>query len=185
MPTTLTPLRYPGGKTALYYKVVGILKQNGLHDITYIEPFAGGAGLAIKLLLNKDVSNIVINDIDPAIYAFWYSVLNQPEDLCKRILECKITLAERENQIQILKNLRSNSILDLGFATLYLNRTNISGILDAGPIGGNGQDGVYKLDARFNKTGLIAKVNKIASYKQKISLSRSDVINFMDEVVPT
>lgn len=97
MPTTLTPLRYPGGKTALYDKVVSILGQNDLHDVTYVEPFVGGAGLAIKLLLKGDVSSIIINDIDPTIYAFWYSVLNRPEELCTRVLECKITIEEREN----------------------------------------------------------------------------------------
>lgn len=184
MPTTLTPLRYPGGKTALYEKVVSILEQNSLHDITYVEPFVGGAGLAIKLLLRKNVSHIVINDIDPAIHSFWHSVLNQPEDLCRRIMECKISIEERENQSQILKNQEDNSIVDVGFATLYLNRTNVSGILDAGPIGGKDQEGDYKLDARFNKTRLITKINKIASCRQNIQLYGLDVIDFMDEVLP-
>jgi len=185
LPTTLTPLRYPGGKTALYEKVVSIFEQNGLQDITYIEPFVGGAGLAIKLLLRNNVSQIVINDIDPAIYSFWHSVLNQPEDLCRRIMECKISIEEREKQIQILKNQEYNSTVDIGFATLYLNRTNVSGILDAGPIGGKDQEGDYKLDARFNKTGLITKINKIASFRQNIRLYGLDVINFMDDVLPT
>ena len=184
MPTTLTPLRYPGGKTALYDKVVSILGQNDLHDVTYVEPFVGGAGLAIKLLLKGDVSSIIINDIDPTIYAFWYSVLNRPEELCTRVLECKITIEEREKHIQVLKNIKDNSILDIGFATLYLNRTNVSGILDAGPIGGKDQNGPFRLDARFNKTGLIAKIVTIASYGRKISLHRLDVIDFIDEVLP-
>lgn len=183
MPTTLSPLRYPGGKTKLYDKVVGILKNNGLEGTTYVEPFAGGAGLAIKLLLRGDVSKIIINDIDPAIYAFWHSVLYRHDELCSRIEECKITIEEREKQVQVLKNANS-LILDVGFAALFLNRTNVSGILGAGPIGGKAQNGEHRLDARFNKTKIIEKIITIAAYKQKISLHNLDVIDFVDKVLP-
>lgn len=184
MPITLSPLRYPGGKTKLYDKVVDILKQNGLKNITYVEPFAGGAGLAIKLLLNGDVSKIIINDIDPAIYAFWYSVLYQHDELCSRIEECKITIAEREKQILLLKNANRSLMVDVGFATLFLNRTNVSGILSAGPIGGKEQNGEHRLDARFNKAKLIDKIVTIAASKQRIALYNLDVIDFIDNVLP-
>jgi len=183
LPTTLSPLRYPGGKTTLYTKVADILRQNALEGITYVEPFAGGAGLAIKLLLNGNVSNIIINDIDMAIYAFWHSVLNKYDELCARIQECKIITEEREKQILVIKNLKNHSMLDIGFATLFLNRTNVSGILSAGPIGGKEQSGKYRLDARFNKTELIAKIMKIAKYEHKISLYNLDAIDFINEVL--
>ena len=184
MPTTLSPLRYPGGKTKLYDKVVGILKQNELQDVIYVEPFCGGSGLAIKLLLCNDVSSIVINDIDPAIYAFWYCVLNKTEELCSRLAECCITIEERDKQIQILRGVSSHSTLDIGFATLFLNRTNISGILNAGPIGGREQAGKDKLDARFNKTVLRDKIIAVADKKERISLHNLDVIDFVDKVLP-
>lgn len=184
MPTTSSPLRYPGGKTRLYDKVVGILKQNELQDIIYVEPFCGGSGLAIKLLLCNDVSSIVLNDIDPAIYAFWYCVLNKTEELCSRLTECCITIEERDRQIQVLRNMSSHSILDIGFAMLFLNRTNISGILNAGPIGGREQTGKDKLGARFNKTVLKDKIVAIAEQKEKISLHNLDVIDFIDKALP-
>jgi len=184
VPTTSSPLRYPGGKTKLYDKVVGILKQNELQDVVYVEPFCGGSGLGIKLLLCNDVSSIVINDIDPAIYAFWYCVLYKTEELCLRLAECRITIEERDRQIKIFRNVNSHSTLDIGFATLFLNRTNISGILNAGPIGGRGQVGKDKLDARFNKTALKDKIVAIAEQKEKISLYNLDVIDFIDKVLP-
>lgn len=184
MPTSLSPLRYPGGKTRLYDKVVGILKQNDLQDVVYAEPFAGGCGLAIKLLLHNDVSKIVINDINPAIFAFWYCVLNETEELCSRLVECRITIEERDKQIQILRGVSSHSTLDIGFATLFLNRTNISGILNAGPIGGREQAGKDKLDARFKKKVLKDKISTIAAQREKISIHNLDVIDFVDKVLP-
>ncbi len=184
MPTTLSPLRYPGGKTKLYDKVVGILKQNGMEDVIYVEPFAGGCGLAIKLLLHGDVSSIIINDIDPAIFAFWHCVLYKTEELCSRLAECRITIKERDRQIKVLMDVNHHSTIDIGFATLFLNRTNISGILNAGPIGGREQAGKDKLDARFNKTVLKDKIIAIADKKGKISLYNLDVIDFVDKVLP-
>ena len=184
MPTTFSPLRYPGGKTKLYDKVVSLLKQNKLQDVIYIEPFCGGCGLAVKLLLSGDVSSIIINDINPAIYAFWYCVLNKTDELCSRITECNVTIEERDKQILILKNVKNHSTIDIGFATLFLNRTNISGIFNAGPIGGREQAGKDKLDARFKKTVLKDKIIAIADKKQKISLYNLDVFDFVAKVLP-
>lgn len=164
--------------------MVDILKQNELREIVYIEPFCGGCGLAIKLLLNNDVSCIVINDIDPAIFSFWDCVLNKTDELCYRLAECSITIEERDRQIRILRDVGSHSTLDIGFATLFLNRTNISGILNAGPIGGREQAGKDKLDARFNKTVLKDKIIAVADKKERISLHNLDVIDFVDKVLP-
>jgi DNA adenine methylase len=164
--------------------VVGLLKHNGLEDIIYVEPFCGGCGLAIELLLADDVSSIIINDIDPAIYAFWHCVLNKAEELCSRIAECDITIAERDKQLLVLKDLKNHSIIDIGFATLFLNRTNISGILNAGPIGGREQSGKDKLDARFKKNVLKDKIGAIAAKKEKIALYNLDVFDFIDRIPP-
>jgi DNA adenine methylase len=184
LPTTLSPLRYPGGKTKLYDKVVNLLKQNDFQDVIYVEPFCGGCGLAIKLLLSNDVSSIIINDINPAIYAFWDCVLNKTEELCSRIIKCNITIEERDKQILVLKDVSNRSTIDIGFATLFLNRTNISGILNAGPVGGREQAGKDKLDARFKKNVLKDKIIAISDKKQKISLYNLDVFDFVDKVLP-
>jgi DNA adenine methylase len=184
LPVTLSPLRYPGGKTALYPRVSSIIKENDLHNATYIEPFAGGCGLALKLLLNRDVSNIVINDIDICIYTFWYCVLYQTDKLCSKIDDCTITIKERNQQIDILRNHSKYSELEIGFATLYVNRTSVSGILTAGPIGGKAQKGIDRLNARFKKKVLVNKISNIASYREKIKLYNLDAMDFMDHVLP-
>lgn len=174
MPTTLSPLRYPGGKTRFYLYVKKILECNNLLGQTYIEPFAGGAGLAIKLLLNGDVKRIVINDYDPAIYAFWYSVLNCTEDLCNLILQTDITPLEWERQREIYVQQDVSNSLRLGFSAFFLNRTNVSGVIKGGMIGGYKQDGTYNMDARFNKLNLVQKIQDISRYRKQIVLYNLD-----------
>jgi len=173
MPTTDTPLRYPGGKTQMAPLVLDIMRANDLLQCVYCEPFAGGAGIACKLLLAGAVSEVFINDIDPAIYAFWYSLLNHTDDLCELIEQTPITIEEwhRQRAVQVKP---SKSILKLGFSTLFLNRTNRSGILKGGVIGGFEQKGAYPLDCRFHRKNLIHKVRRLAVYRDQFQLSCQD-----------
>ena len=179
MPTTVTPLRYPGGKTQFYPLVKELLTENDLIGHTYIEPFAGGAGIAIKLLVNDDVSRVIINDIDPAIYALWYSILHFPDDLCSLIKETPITVKEWHKQREIYKNKKSKKLL-LGFSTLFLNRTNVSGVIKGGIIGGLQQNGPYEINARYNKTALIEKINIIKEHKEKINIFNLDALELFE-----
>jgi DNA adenine methylase len=179
MPTTLTPLRYPGGKTQSYPLVRELLTKNNLIGHTYIEPFAGGAGIAIKLLINNDVSRVIINDIDPAIYALWYSILYFPNRLCSLLENTPITVSEWHKQKKIYQNKRSGK-LALGFATLFLNRTNVSGVINGGIIGGLQQNGPYRIDARYKKATLINKIKTINGYKEKINIFNLDALELFE-----
>lgn len=169
-----SPLRYPGGKCEFYPTIKEILCLNEMQGSTYIEPFAGGAGLALRLLLSGDIARIIINDYDPHIYAFWYAVLNDSVALCD-LIECTpVNLAQWNEQKVIYSNCDQSNLLKLGFATFYLNRTNVSGVLNGGVIGGKKQTGKYKINARYDKPSLIAKIRKIADNRDKISLYNSD-----------
>lgn len=180
MPITDTPLRYPGGKTQLSPFVIDLARANGLYGGVYAEPFAGGAGIAWRLLLNGDMTEVWLNDIDPAIYAFWNAVVNQPDPLCERILKTEVTIEEWHKQRQVLSN-ESAKASDLAFATLFLNRTNRSGILKGGVIGGKEQTGNYKLDCRFNKDDLIHKIQRIHIYREVVRLSKVDAAQCIEE----
>ncbi|MBB3295197.1 DNA adenine methylase [Mitsuaria sp. BK045] len=187
MPITNSPLRYPGGKTQLWPFVVGLMQANDLYKGIYAEPFAGGAGIAWHLLLNGHVSEVWINDLDPAIHAFWFCVLNHCDDLCELIQTTPVTLPVWHEQRDILSK-GSQSPLELGFATLFLNRTNRSGILKGGVIGGLKQDGNYKIGCRYNAAELIRKIQRIANYRSVIRLSRLDAIACIrrwDKSLPT
>lgn len=178
MPITDTPLRYPGGKTQLAPFVLELMRTNGLLQSVYCEPFAGGAGIACRLLLNGTVSEIWINDIDPAIFAFWYSVLNHTEALCERIDNTEVNMDEWFRQREIQSRRRVGR-LDLGFSTLFLNRTNRSGILRGGVIGGKEQNGKYQLDCRFSRVDLVRKIRRIALYREQIHLTCMDARTYI------
>lgn len=173
MPSTDSPLRYPGGKTQLAPFVLDLARTNGVLKGVYAEPFAGGAGIAWRLLLNGDMTEVWLNDIDPAISAFWHAVVREPDPLCERILKTEITICEWERQRVTLFDSQS-SLQERAFATLFLNRTNRSGILKAGVIGGKAQAGSYKLDCRFNRDELIQKIRRIHAYRDVIQLSKLD-----------
>lgn len=173
MPLTDTPLRYPGGKTQLSPFVVDLVQENNLYGGVYAEPFAGGAGVAWRLLLNGDMTEVWLNDIDPAVFAFWDAVVNRPDQLCERILRTQVTMTEWHRQRAILADPQTTP-LDLAFATLFLNRTNRSGILKAGVIGGKNQSGNYKLDCRFNRADLVHKIQRIHIYRDVIRLTKLD-----------
>ena len=172
-----SPLRYPGGKTQLYPLLREIILANGLRGKTYVEPFAGGAGLALRLLLSGDVSRIIINDLDVHIYAFWYAVLNRSAELCDMIRKTPVNRKNWKLQRNVYQVCDTNDLLQLGFATFFLNRTNVSGVLTGGMIGGKSQKGKYKLDARYDKDKLIAKVLAVAARRDDILLLNEDAID--------
>lgn len=169
-----SPLRYPGGKGKIADFFKKIFKNNLLCDGVYIEPYAGGASVGLSLLMNEYASRIIINDIDRSIYAFWYSVLNNTDKLCKLIQDTPVDVKTWDEQKNIQKKKNKFGILKLGFSTFYLNRTNRSGIINAGIIGGRDQNGFWKINARYNKEDLIKRIKTIAEYKDQIKLFNLD-----------
>lgn len=167
----LSPLRYPGGKSCLSNFLGDIMRLNKLDGGVYYELYAGGAGAALNLLLDNLVERIVINDADFHIYAFWHSILNEKQKFIQLINKVEVNMDEWEKQKSIYDNSNNESILKVGFATFFLNRTNRSGVIHkAGPIGGKKQDGNYLMDVRFNKDNLKQRINTISKYKDRIKL---------------
>ncbi|SMH34225.1 DNA adenine methylase [Rathayibacter oskolensis] len=179
MPSTPSPLRYPGGKTALFKLAEPLLEWNGLRKTTYAEPFAGGGGLALSLLFEGMVRRIVLNDIDPGIYSLWDAMLNRTDALTQLVTRTPITMDEWYRQREIYRAMKDVPSLELAFATLFLNRTNRSGVIKGGVIGGLEQKGEYKLDCRFQKPIIVEKIERIARYKRSISIARSDGQDFL------
>jgi DNA adenine methylase len=174
-----TPLRYPGGKGKLAAFIKELMKRNGLLDGEYAEPYAGGAAIALELLLQEYVSHIHINDISRPIHSFWKSVLDNTENLVRLVRNTPLTVSAWDKQKRILSNPNDYDNLALGFAAFFLNRTNRSGILNGGIIGGRDQSGPWKIDARFNAAELIYRIESIANLRTKISLSREDAKKFL------
>lgn len=179
-----SPLRYPGGKAKLFPFFAELIRANDLYGIEYCEPYAGGAGLAIKLLTGGFVSRISINDIDESIYAFWVSALFDTERFCKLIDRTPITIDQWFRQQEIWENGDTGNMLALGFAAFFLNRTNRSGIIEgAGPIGGYEQRGKWKLDARLIKRKQIENLRALQRFSGQIELSNDDASVFLKKAL--
>lgn len=177
-----SPLRYPGGKNKLAKFIDQLCVDNGTTG-HYIEPYAGGASVALHLLMTNRVHEITINDLDRAIYSFWLAVMYHTDELCKLVETTDITTDEWYGQKEILSNKdEENDVVKLGFATLFLNRTNYSGILNAGMIGGKSQAGQYRLECRFNKSEIIKKIRAIAEYRGYIHVTNFDAISLVKNV---
>lgn len=180
-----SPLRYPGGKGILTNFMKLVVSKNDLFDGVYAEVFAGGAAIAWAMLFEEIAKKVYVNDISQSVYAFWHSVLYSTEELCRLIQDTPVTMEIWHKQRQIQQRASEHSLIDLGFSTFFLNRTNRSGILTGGVIGGKMQSGEWKLDARYNKKDLIERIKKIARYRQRIVLSRLDAEEFIANIVPT
>lgn len=177
-----SPLRYPGGKNCIFPFMAKFFYENNLLGTSYAEPYAGGAGLALHLLLEGYVQKIYINDLDPYIYLFWKAVLNRTDEFCDWINDVPVNLETWKYYKETYKKGIEADEFEIAKTTFYLNRTNISGVLDAGPIGGLRQTAKFKIDARFNKEDLINKIRVIASRKQDIVLSNYDGIDFIKRI---
>ncbi|MBN9152400.1 MULTISPECIES: DNA adenine methylase [Microbacterium] len=171
---TLSPLRYPGGKAALAGLFGDIIQGLGIERARYIEPYAGGVGAGIALLREGIVEDLVINDIDPAVHAFWKSAVENNKRLVALVESTPLTIEEWQRQREIYRSHDESDLLRLGFAFFYLNRTNRSGILNAGVIGGQRQDGNYKIDARFNRATLVERLTAIGDLAARITVSDLD-----------
>ena len=179
-----SPLRYPGGKGKLAPFMGLMINKMNIKNGTYIEPFAGGAGVALMLLMEGYVDDIVINDYDKAIYSVWRAIISESENLVDRILDTPVNIDEWKKQKEIYVEQNKKYSLDLAFATFFLNRTNRSGILKGGPIGGFEQTGNYGIDARYNAEKLVERIRAIAKYKKHIKVYNKEIVSFIENVLP-
>ena len=178
----VSPLRYPGGKLKVVEYIKQLFEVNNLCGGHYIEPYAGGASVALSLLFCNYARTIHINDVDCSIYAFWHSVLHNTDELCRLITETPVTMDNWCRQFEIQRNKEQVDLLTLGFSTFFLNRTNRSGILRGGVIGGKEQTGTYKMDVRFNKVDLIHRIRTVAACANRITLTNQDAVELIQGI---
>lgn len=173
-----SPLRYPGGKGKIANFVKLLMIDNDLVGRDYVEPYAGGASVALTLLYEGYADRAFINDLNPGIHAFWSSALTRTDALCALIESTPVTMDVWHEQRAILNSPTAEG-LELGFATFFLNRTNRSGIIGGGVIGGSDQSGPWKLDARYNKPALIDRIRKLGRHRSRVTLSNEDAVEYV------
>lgn len=174
-----TPLRYPGGKQRLAPFVAEILDSNNAVGWNYVEPYAGGAGVAMELLLDDKVGHVYLNDSSLHLYAFWTTILGDPDGFCRRISRASLTVDHWKRHREIVRHPADHSPADVGFSTFYLNRCNRSGVLTGGVIGGLSQQGRWRLDVRFSRNELVKRIEAIAVRQNQITVTNLDAEEFM------
>jgi DNA adenine methylase len=180
----VSPLRYPGGKAKLFPFFSDLIKLNGLFGSKYCEAYAGGAGLALRLLSMGFVESIAINDIDQSIYSFWCAALYDTDRFCRLIDKTPVDIDQWYRQREIWEDGDVDNILALGFSAFFLNRTNRSGIIEgAGPIGGFKQDGEWKLDVRLIKDKQIQNLKMLSGFAGQIKVSNLDALSFVKKEI--
>lgn len=174
-----TPLRYPGGKARFAPFIASVMEKNGLEGGEYFEPYAGGAGVALELLFHGVARHVHINDFDPAVYDFWVAVTQEPEAILRLLLDTEVTIEQWYYWRSILRGEIQVGAIERGFATLFMNRTNRSGVLKGGVIGGLGQSGSYRIDARLKKDVLAKRIEMIALHASCISVYNEDAFSLL------
>lgn len=182
LPRDVSPLRFPGGKASLKYFLADVVCDNNLQDKTLVEPFCGGCGATLPLLIGKVVSVLRINDANPAIAAFWHAVFYDTDNFLQLLYETPVDLETWMAFKTDLKNPQALSKLELGFRAFYLNRTNRSGLINGGPIGGRSQSGKYKINCRFNKVDLISRIERLSSFRGQVEVSNTDAIDLLQQL---
>ncbi len=176
-----SPYRFPGSKQNLIDYFTGIIRQNLLFRCDFIETHAGGASLSLGLLARGIIARAILVEKDPLIYAFWRALSANPDELCQRIESLTADLDTWKEQQKYLRHdaKRTYSVVDMGAACIFLNRTSFSGILGAGPIGGMTQSSGYGVGCRFNKERLVALIREIAKYRKSITAVHSDAVSYL------
>lgn len=191
MARLLSPLRYPGAKRRLVGYIRDVLTTNGLKPKLFVEPFAGGAGVALQLLSEGTVENIALGEKDELIASFWKIVFEDTEWLVNEIEKVEVSLEQWDRfKTEPLENRRQKAL-----ACIFLNRTSFSGILSstAGPLGGRAQESDYKIDCRFNKATIIQRIRDISALRGKVefvnegdwqeTMGRAEKLSFSSEEI--
>ncbi len=179
-----SPLRYPGGKSDFLAIAREIFVAGGFTGRPVVEPYAGSAAVSLGLLDFGLTPHVTLLERDPLLYCFWQSIFTRPEDLIVRFQDLPITL-ETWQQFQPLLKVQSPGDCDLiegGVAALFLNRANFSGILNAGPIGGKGQQSEYKIDCRTNKDDIISRILALSMLADKVDVIFGDAVELIGEM---
>lgn len=179
-----TPFRYPGGKQKLSPFVLELMLENGLAGGEYAEPYAGGAGVAMELLLSGNATRVHLNDACKGVYSFWKAVTTQPTALCRKISLASLNVGEWRRQQKIMAQPEKHDLVEVGFSALYLNRCNRSGILSGGLIGGLHQTGKWTMDVRFPRNEIIRRIEAIAQHASKVKVTNLDAEEYISDYIP-
>ena len=181
MKPSVTPLRYPGGKTWLLDYVKAFARFHKLSSTTIVEPYGGSASISVGLIRSQLVTDATVCERDPLIVAFWNVAIHRNEELIEYLSSLEINMETWYGLRRYLDLEKTNlqNELEAAGAFLFFNRTNYSGIIKGGPLGGKKQLSKYKLNCRFNKGRIADKIRSLKALEDKLKIIQIDGLEYM------
>lgn len=186
----VSPLRYPGGKVRMTSWLAEVFGQLVMPmDVeVWIEPFGGGAGAALMALEAHEVPEAWVVEANPALAAFWTTIMADGGRLAARVETTVPTLdlfvESREVVAAALAGEPRVDREDLGYAAFLLNRCSRSGMVlgNVGPIGGKHQTGRHTIASRFHGERLADRIRAVSALGQRFRVHEGDGISYIEDL---
>ena len=177
-PSTLSPFRYPGGKSRLRSTVINWVRSLGFRPAHFIEPFAGGSSVGLAIAELDLADHVTLVEIDPDVSAVWEVILNgQADSFANQIRDFKLNYASAKR----ITDGNSKDRLSRAFRCLLLNRISRAGIMAPGA--GwlkDGEDG-KGIRSRWYPATLARRVESTNSLRHKVTFIKGDGIEVLEQ----
>ena len=165
-----SPLRYPGGKTWLVPQIRKFLEGLDYRPEVFIEPFAGGGIASLTAVMDGYVDRAVLCEKDPDVANFWQCMLDDAEELARRVEGFDLTQGTLEAKLANT----GVSGMDAAVRTLLRNRVRRGGIMsnDASEIK-SGEKG-RGIASRWYAETLASRIRAIGRISERLDFFQGD-----------
>jgi DNA adenine methylase len=158
-----SPLRYPGGKSAVAKKLVELIPQ----DVeSYIEPFLGGGSVMLEVLSSRpDIKVVLGSDSYLPLIKFWVTIQNK--DMCKELVKEATWIRELDDHyiVEVCKAIKRAGV-STALDFYLVNRCSFSGSTEKGGISpGLTRFTQKQIDSLLKYPGILGGVGTIIAYR--------------------
>ena len=170
-PSTLSPFRYPGGKSRLRATVISWMRGLGFRPTHFVEPFAGGASVGLAVAELDLADHVTLAEIDPDVAAVWQVILNgQADAFARRIRNFSLS---HESATEVVGK-KPNDTLAKAFRCLLLNRISRAGIMAPGSGWLNQGENGNGIHSRWYPETLAQRVESTHALRAKLTFDPRD-----------
>jgi DNA adenine methylase len=167
-----SPFRYPGGKTWFIPTMRKWLDHQQKKSRILVEPFAGGANVALAAICENWVDHVVLIELDPHVSAVWHVIANGlAPDLAQRIEQFDLTPSSLESALAD----PPCDQLDLAFQTILNNRTRHGGILAQGSGFIKAGEAGKGLTSRWYPQTLAKRLHALHAIRHRMTVITGDI----------
>jgi DNA adenine methylase len=170
-PSTLSPFRYPGGKSALRSKIIRWIRELGYRPQHFLEPFAGGASVGLAVAELDLADHVTLVERDPEVAAVWNVVLNGSAGaLANRIRQFVLTNKSARETLDG----KEQDLVSRAFRCLLLNRISRGGIMAPGAGWLNYGEAGKGIHSRWYPQTLAKRIEAIHCLRNKLTFRCGD-----------